>query len=92
MKLSKTATSSPTTKYGMISCCINHSLLCIDNIICISFIIIICYLYIFNIVQAYNPAVLTGVTDVNIVYTKPVIVSLTRPNLKLVPHLYHNVL
>ena len=92
MKLSEFTTSSSTTKYGMISYCINHSLLCIDSINCILPLIIICYLYIFNIVQAYTPVILTGITNVNIVYTKPVIVSLTRPNRKLVTYPYHNVL
>ena len=92
MKSSEFTTSSSTIKYGMISYCINNLLPCINSINCIPFLINICYMYIFNIVQAYNPVVLTGTTDVNIVYTKLVIVSLTRPNLKLVTYPYHNVL
>ena len=76
----------------MISYCINHLLSGIYSINRISFLIIIYHLYIVIIVQAYNPVMLSGTSDVKIVYIKPVVVSLIRPNPKLVTYFHHNVL
>ena len=76
----------------MISYCINHLLSCINGITRISFLIITYHLYIVIIVQAYNPVMLSGISDVKIVYIKLVVVSLIRPKHKLVIYIHHNVL